>query len=116
MTIGTIAITGLGVPGIGVSGFAGFYSKDAILGAAFMPPAQQNSLGYFAYVVGVFVAGLTSYYSWRLVFMTFNGHARWGRPRSQRRRSPRFGRSRRITGMTEHWHDGHGHDDHGARA
>ena len=76
MTIGTIAITGLGVPGLEI-GFSGFYSKDAILGAAFAAGAH-NSLGYFAYVVGTFVAGLTSYYSWRLVFMTFNGHARWG--------------------------------------
>ena len=24
------------------------------------------------------MAGLTAYYSWRLIFMTFNGHARWG--------------------------------------
>ncbi len=76
MMIGTIAITGLGIPGLEL-GFAGFYSKDSILGAAFVAGAH-NSLGYFAYVVGTFVAGLTSYYSWRLIFMTFNGHARWG--------------------------------------
>ncbi len=34
MTIGTIAITGLGIPGIDL-GFAGFYSKDTIIEAAF---------------------------------------------------------------------------------
>jgi NADH-quinone oxidoreductase subunit L len=75
MTIGTIAITGLGIPGL-EWGFAGFYSKDSILGAAFASGASQP-LGYFAYVVGVLVAGLTSYYSWRVAFFTFNGQARW---------------------------------------
>ena len=76
MTIGTIAITGLGIPGLEL-GFAGFYSKDSILGAAFAAGAHQP-LGYFAWVVGVLVAGLTSYYSWRVAFFTFNGKARWG--------------------------------------
>ena len=58
MLIGTIAITGMGLPGLEL-GFAGFYSKDAIIESAF-------------------VAGLTAFYSWRLVFMTFHGHAKWG--------------------------------------
>ena len=75
MTIGNIAITGLGIPGIG--GFAGFYSKDAILETAFASGQAGTPLGYFAYVVGVFVAGLTAYYSWRLAFMTFNGPEHW---------------------------------------
>ena len=89
MTIGTIAITGLGIPGLEL-GFAGFYSKDAILTAAFVAGAH-NSMGYFAFVVGTFVAGLTAYYSWRVVFMTFNGHARWGE----------------HAGHAAHSHDGH---------
>ncbi len=76
MLIGTIAITGLGVPGLDW-GFAGFYSKDAILEAAFAAGKTQ-AYGYFAYVIGAFVAGLTSFYSWRLAFMTFNGTAKWG--------------------------------------
>jgi len=76
MVIGTISITGLGIPGLDL-GFAGFYSKDAILTSAFLSGAHASS-GYFAYVIGTFVAGLTSYYSWRLVFMTFNGKPRWG--------------------------------------
>ena len=77
MTIGTIAITGLGIPGLDL-GFAGFYSKDSILGASFAAGAAGQPLGYFAFVIGVLVAGLTSYYSWRVAFFTFNGHARWG--------------------------------------
>jgi len=76
MTVGTIAITGLGIPGAEL-GFAGFYSKDSILGAAFASGVAGQPLGYFAWVVGVFVAGLTSFYSWRLIFFTFNGQARW---------------------------------------
>ena len=75
MLIGTIAITGLGIPGLDL-GFAGFYSKDAILAAAF-DAGHSQAFGYFAYIVGTLVAGLTSYYSWRLAFMTFNGTAKW---------------------------------------
>ena len=44
MMIGTIAITGLGIPGLDL-GFAGFYSKDAIINAAFISGAH-DSLGY----------------------------------------------------------------------
>jgi NADH-quinone oxidoreductase subunit L len=77
MLVGTIAITGLGLPIPGLElGFAGFYSKDAILAAAFAAGHSQ-AYGYFAYIIGTFVAGLTAYYSWRLVFMTFNGTAKW---------------------------------------
>ena len=76
MTIGTIAITGLGIPGVEL-GFAGFYSKDSIIHAAYAAGAGGRPMGYFAFVIGVFVAGLTAFYSWRLAFFTFNGHARW---------------------------------------
>ena len=75
MWIGTIAITGLGVPGLDL-GFAGFYSKDAIIETAFAAGAGQP-LGYFAFVAGVLAAGLTAFYSFRLLFMTFNGPAHW---------------------------------------
>ena len=74
MTIGTIAITGLGVPG--VFGFAGFYSKDSILESAFAAGAD-NPAGMFVFFIGLFAAVLTAYYSWRLVFMTFHGKAAW---------------------------------------
>ncbi|RZI99977.1 MAG: NADH-quinone oxidoreductase subunit L [Brevundimonas sp.] len=76
MTIGTIAITGLGIPEIG--GFAGFYSKDAIIESAFAAAASNHSAaGLFAFFVGIFAAGLTAYYSWRLVFMTFHNKPVW---------------------------------------
>jgi NADH-quinone oxidoreductase subunit L len=76
MVIGTIAITGLGIPGVEL-GFAGFYSKDSIIHAAWAAGAAGDPMGYFAFVNGVFVAGLTAFYSWRVAFFTFNGHARW---------------------------------------
>jgi NADH-quinone oxidoreductase subunit L len=67
MTIGTLALTGFFFT-------AGYYSKDAILEAAF---ASGTSHGQFAFFVGALVALLTSFYSWRLVFLTFFGKPRW---------------------------------------
>lgn len=73
MMIGTLSITGVGVVWLH-AGFAGFHSKDAIIEAAF---ASTNSLGGIAFFTLVFSALLTSFYSWRLIFMTFFGKARW---------------------------------------
>jgi NADH-quinone oxidoreductase subunit L len=72
MLAGTLAITGVGV--VGVFGFAGFYSKDAILEAAF---ASGTEIGRTAFWLGAFAALLTSFYSWRLMFLTFWGKPRW---------------------------------------
>ena len=77
MMIGTLAITGVGiiqVAGIPSFGFAGFFSKDAIIESAFM---SGTTPGRLAFAVGVFAALLTSFYSWRLVFLTFFGTPRW---------------------------------------
>src|SRR5688572_2211936 len=71
MTIGTLALIGFGIPGIG--GFAGFYSKDAIIEAAY----GSHGIGaQFAFWCGLSAALLTSFYSWRLLFMTFEGQYR----------------------------------------
>jgi len=72
MMAGTLAITGVGI--FGVFGFAGFYSKDAILEAAFM---SGKELGGAVFTLGVVAALLTSFYSWRLMFLTFFGKPRW---------------------------------------
>ena len=72
MMAGTLAITGVGIAG--VFGFAGFYSKDAIIEATFASGTQH---GYVAFAVAVFAALLTSFYSWRLMFLTFWGTPRW---------------------------------------
>jgi NADH-quinone oxidoreductase subunit L len=67
MTIGTLALTGFFFT-------AGYYSKDAILEAAF---ANGSTASQTAFFVGALVALLTSFYSWRLVFLTFYGSPRW---------------------------------------
>jgi NADH-quinone oxidoreductase subunit L len=72
MMAGTLAITGVGI--LGVFGFAGFYSKDAILEAAW---ARGTGLSQFAFWAGAIAALLTSFYSWRLMFLTFWGKPRW---------------------------------------
>ncbi|GHE93433.1 NADH-quinone oxidoreductase subunit L [Aliiroseovarius zhejiangensis] len=70
MMIGTLAITGVGIP-LTTIGFAGFLSKDAIIESAY---AGTN--GGYAFWMLVIAALFTSFYSWRLMFMTFYGKAR----------------------------------------
>ena len=72
MMMGTLAITGVGIYRFG-AGFAGFWSKDAILEVAY----AAGGHGTGAFWVGVFAALLTSFYSWRLMFLTFWGKPRW---------------------------------------
>jgi NADH-quinone oxidoreductase subunit L len=67
MLIGTLAITGVGIPLTSI-GFAGFLSKDAIIESAW---AGGPAIAFIALVVA---AMFTSFYSWRLMFMTFFGH------------------------------------------
>ncbi len=72
MLIGTLAITGVGIPGTHI-GFAGFFSKDAILEEAFL---SGGMYAQFAFWAGIVAALLTSFYSWRLMIMTFHGKTR----------------------------------------
>jgi len=69
MMIGTLAITGVGIP-LTHFGFAGFLSKDAIIESAW---AGGSMYGFWLLVVA---AAMTSFYSWRLMFLTFFGTAR----------------------------------------
>ncbi len=62
--VGALAISG-------VPPFSGFWSKDEILSFAL----HDNPA---LYAIGLFTAGLTAFYIFRLVFMTFYGDARWG--------------------------------------
>jgi len=97
MMAGTLAITGVGiiqVAGFPGFGFAGFYSKDAIIEAAYQ---SGTSVGMFAFAVGIFAALLTSFYSWRLVFLTFFGKPRWAASEHIRH--------------AVHDHHGHGQDE-----
>jgi len=109
MTAGTLAITGVGI--VDVVGFAGFYSKDAILEAAF---ARGTELSHFAFFMGIFAALLTSFYSWRLVFLTFFGKPRWEQSEHiQHAVHDAHGHGHDDHGHEGHGHDHHGHDDHG---
>ncbi|MEW6090930.1 NADH-quinone oxidoreductase subunit L [Parvibaculum sp.] len=66
MVIGTLALTGFPFT-------AGYYSKDAIIEAAY---AGHNAAHMFAFTLTVTAALFTSFYSWRLIFMTFHGTSR----------------------------------------
>ncbi|XAZ24855.1 NADH-quinone oxidoreductase subunit L [Sinorhizobium sp. B11] len=72
MMIGTLAITGVGIPFTPI-GFAGFFSKDVIIEAAY---ASHSPVAGFAFTLLVIAALFTSFYSWRLIFMTFFGKPR----------------------------------------
>ncbi|MDE2364686.1 MAG: NADH-quinone oxidoreductase subunit L, partial [Hyphomicrobiales bacterium] len=87
MTIGTLALTGFPFT-------AGYYSKDAIIEAAYAAGAHSSAATY-GFLMTLIAAGLTSFYSWRLVFMTF------------------FGERGANAAHDDHAHDDHAHDDHG---
>ncbi len=72
MLIGTLALTGVGIPGTPI-GFAGFFSKDAIIETAY---AVGGTAGTFAFWLLVIAAVFTSFYSWRLIHLTFHGSPR----------------------------------------
>ena len=92
MMIGTIAIIGLGVPHTKL-GFSGFFSKDAILESAFAGGLENVSFAQMAFWFGIVAAFLTSFYSWRLIYMTFHGP---------------------MASKEAHEDHGHAHDDHAA--
>jgi NADH-quinone oxidoreductase subunit L len=72
MLIGTLALTGVGIPGT-MFGFAGFFSKDAIIESAF---GYGGTIGSMAFWLLVAAALMTSFYSWRLIHLTFHGSPR----------------------------------------
>ncbi|HEX4077624.1 MAG TPA: NADH-quinone oxidoreductase subunit L [Rhizomicrobium sp.] len=69
MLIGNLALTGFGLPFIGI-GTSGFYSKDEIINATFL---SGTGIGTYAFVLTLSAALLTSFYSWRQFLMTFHG-------------------------------------------
>ena len=66
MWIGSLALAGIWP-------FAGYYSKDTILEAAW---AAGTGVGLYAFWLGILAAFLTAFYSWRLIFLTFHGKPR----------------------------------------
>src|SRR5690606_31696095 len=96
MLIGTLALTGVGIPGL--IGFAGFHSKDAIVEAAW----AANTPGNYAFWLLVIAALITSFYSLRLFFWKFYGQPRWNVP----------GHSPRVVGSEPYLERGRDHGPH----
>ena len=98
MLIGTLAL-------VGTPFFAGFYSKDTIIEAAAEHAHEAHNwiatYGYWAVLLGAFV---TSFYSFRLLYMTFFGEARWKHANAHHDAAHAH---------ADHDDHGHGHDDHG---
>ncbi|HEY7979171.1 MAG TPA: NADH-quinone oxidoreductase subunit L, partial [Rhizomicrobium sp.] len=69
MLIGNLALTGVGIPVLGI-GTSGFYSKDGIINAAFL---SSGGMGQYAFWLTLIAAGMTAFYSWRQFLMTFHG-------------------------------------------
>jgi len=68
MFIATLAISG-------VPGFSGFVSKDRILGGA-LAYSMEHHGHYLIPLLGFATAGITAFYMFRMIYMTFFGHAR----------------------------------------
>jgi NADH-quinone oxidoreductase subunit L len=66
MWVGSLALAGIPI-------FAGYYSKDMILEAAW---AAHGPFANYAFLLGILAAALTAFYSWRLLFLTFHGEPR----------------------------------------
>ncbi|MGN6684925.1 MAG: NADH-quinone oxidoreductase subunit L [Devosia sp.] len=95
MLIGTFALTGVGIPFTPL-GFAGFFSKDAIIEAAYSVGGNLGTFGLWSLVIA---AGFTSFYSWRLIHLTFHGEPHHDAPAAHDDHAA---------------HDEHGHDAHHA--
>jgi NADH-quinone oxidoreductase subunit L len=95
MMIGSLALTGVGIPFTSI-GFAGFVSKDPIIEAAFA--SHQFGATYAFWCVDL-AAALTAFYTWRLMFMTFFGQRGDWAPSLPAK-------------ADDHGHDEHGHDEH----
>ena len=110
--IGCLAISG-------IPPFAGFWSKDEILGSAF-------AINPFLWFIGWLTAGITAFYMFRMYFMTFEGKFR-GKDENilqelkesaatffvESEAAPNFGPGAMKQGELESTHDDHSHDSHG---
>jgi NADH-quinone oxidoreductase subunit L len=105
MMIGTLALTGVGIPGTNF-GFAGFFSKDSIIESAYAVGGNVGSLAFWLLIIA---ALFTSFYSWRLVHLTFHGSPR----------DAQHGHGHHVVAHDGDSHDepladdhAHAHDDH----
>jgi NADH-quinone oxidoreductase subunit L len=102
MAIGTLALTGF-------PGTAGFFSKDAVIEAAYASKAYGADFAFLATVIAAF---MTSFYSWRLFFLTFEGTARWGEG-AHHGHDAHGSHGHDDHSHASHSHASHAHDDHG---
>jgi NADH-quinone oxidoreductase subunit L len=93
MGIATLAIAG-------IPPFAGFWSKDEILWKAY----SSDHGSWVFWLIGVITALLTSFYMFRLLFMTFFGDYRGARVDAH-------GQAHAVHAQDEHGHDEHGHGE-----
>jgi NADH-quinone oxidoreductase subunit L len=96
MVVGTLALTGFPYT-------AGYFSKDAIIEAAY---ASGRAGAVYGFVLTTLAAGLTSFYSWRLIFMTFFGAPRWAAA------AHGAGHDHAADHHEAHGHEGHALDPH----
>jgi NADH-quinone oxidoreductase subunit L len=111
MLIGNLALTGVGIPYLGV-GLAGFYSKDAIINATF---GAHTGIGSYAFTLLIVSAGMTSFYSWRQFLMTFHGRYRGLDHAHLEHADSNHAHDEPVAGDA-HAADDHGHDEHHAPA
>ena len=108
MVIGTLALTGFPMT-------AGYFSKDAIIEAAYAAGTLKSSAVY-AFALTVIAALLTAFYSWRLIFMTFHGEPRWvaahGHDDAQAHVDHAHGAAHDAHAHAAHAHADDKHDDH----
>jgi NADH-quinone oxidoreductase subunit L len=106
MIIGTLAL-------VGTPFFSGFYSKDSIIEAAAHHAHESHNwvatYGYWAVLLGAFV---TSFYSFRLLYMTFHGKERFGDKHAADYVVPEADSGEHEQALA-HEHEGHAHDQHG---
>jgi NADH-quinone oxidoreductase subunit L len=101
MVIGTLALTGFPLT-------AGYFSKDAIVEASF---ASNRPGAFYAFLMITSAAGLTSFYSWRLIFMTFFGKAHWEHQEAHHGETHHD--DAQAVHDAAHDADAHGHGEHG---
>jgi NADH-quinone oxidoreductase subunit L len=106
--IGTLAL-------VGTPFFSGFYSKDTIIEAAHHGAERMGWIGQYAYWAVLLGAFVTSFYSFRLLYLTYAGAPRWhDKHDAEDYVAPEAGSNGQAQALAhEHEHgDAHGHDEH----
>jgi NADH-quinone oxidoreductase subunit L len=111
-TFGVMAVATIAIAGI--PPFAGFFSKDEILWKAY----SSGPNGWMFWAIGLVTAFMTSFYMFRLLFMTFWGELRRGEGapahaqddlHASHQANVKHAHATHATGSSPHAHDDHGH-------